>query len=53
MTSQRSVFRIFEFGSHNPKEDHELPLNVHKQYASALLSKGPGSSDIRSGIDAL
>ena len=31
MTSQKSNIRIFEFGSHNLKEHHEIPLNVQNQ----------------------
>ena len=31
MTSQKSTFRIFEFGFHNLKEHHEIQLNVQNQ----------------------
>ena len=31
MTSQKSIFRIFEFFSHNLKEHHEIPLNLQNK----------------------
>ena len=38
MTSQKYIFRMFEFGSHNLKEHHEIPLNVQNQ--SSVLQIG-------------
>ena len=47
MTSQTTYFRIFESGSHNLKELHEIPLNMQYQsIVSRHVNRGRGGRQV-------